>query len=188
MKIRHDRRGIAIGLVLIFSVLLFIFGMAMVFTRVERKRQTKLSLQHLRAHYFALGAHQHALLKVRMLPNICYYASCLQKGICPFFPLQPGTAAPTGGTPSEDAMDAFKLDVSTAAFQIKCDGMDYTQWRYDIPTLKVMSIFRRPTGAAGDEMTVYVLKIVARATIYDGLQRTPERTELVERVVEIERK
>lgn len=188
MKRRNDRRGIAIGLVLIFSIIVLIFGMAMVFTRVERKRQTKTTLQHLRAHYFALGAHQHALLKVRMLPNICYYASCLQKGICPFYALQPGTAAPAGGVKSEEGMDGFKLDVSTAAFQIECEGMDYEKWHYDIPTLKVMSIFRRPTGAAGDEMTVYVLKIVARATVFDGLQRTPERTELVERVVEIERK
>lgn len=192
-RVRRSRRGVAIAMVLFFvTVVLFFFLIPMVFTRTERNKQNKLSLQYLKAHYLAQGAIQHALLKIRMLPTEIYSASCLQRGICPKDPLLTGTP-PTGGRKSETAIDIFKDDITTTQFPIESTGFDYTgnNWIYEITEIKALTIHRRQTGSAGTSMSVHVLEILARATIEDDLYsksgESARRSEMVKKVVEIER-
>lgn len=197
MSFRRSRRsqnGLAIAMVMFFVIIILTFFYTMIFSRAERTRQTKLSFQYLRAHYLAQGAIQHALLKIRMLPNECFYASCLQKGICPFDPLLSGT--PAVGTKFDDDTSSpiamFKQDVSSTDFPIRSTGFDYSQWHYEIPSLRAVTIFRRQGSSAGTAATVHVLEILARATIEDKLYHATatdsgQRTEMVKKVVEIER-
>ena len=115
----------------------------------------------------------------------------MQKGICPFFPLKPGTV-PSTGNKSEAGMDMFKDDITTERVQNKIkspgEGADtYDEWKYEIPVLKAVSIFRRDGMGSGTSTTVHVLEITARATVKDDLIGAKKRTELIKKVVEFER-
>ena len=74
----------AIPLVMGFCFLATVFVFMMSTIRVEDKRQNLMTFQQLKAYYLAQAAIQHALLKVRILPNEVYDASALARGLCPF--------------------------------------------------------------------------------------------------------
>lgn len=184
-RTRSRDRGMAIGLVMWFVVIFLVFATAMIFTRSERKRQTRQSFNYLKAHFLAQGAIQHALLKIRVLPNEIYDASSLQRGLCPFYPF-PAGATVTPGTKDSAPMDDFRDGVRseghpTDSQPIASTAGNYTGWKYEIAQMEAVGSMLR----AGK--LVHVIEITARAEVPDPKPGEPVRVEVLKKTVEIER-
>ena len=190
----HRRRGQAIPLVMGFCFIAAIFVFAITSIRVEDKKQNLLTFQQLKAYYMAQGAIQHALLKVRILPNEAYDVGALSRGLCPLTAGQPdGDFSPKwpGG------LDNFISDVNTTELPLEfaVAGQETESWGYEITSAAALTTFMKDTGAGIQRDKVNVLQFVAVGTIQDKLQsdaasttgESKTRREQVTKIVEISR-
>jgi len=82
--LRH-RRGMALIVVLILTTVLLITSMSLMRTGREYRNQVTKSIRELQVQYMAVGAIQHAELKVRLFPTELYDASMYSLGKNPSF-------------------------------------------------------------------------------------------------------
>lgn len=190
-RMRRARDGVAIPLVMGFAFLAGVFIVMMSTIRVEDKRQTLLTFQQLKAYYMAQAAIQHALLKVRILPNESYDASALARGICPFVKEPQQGDGPDKFT---DALDTFISDINTDA---ATDGLPLvlaedaeSTWTYKIESAKALTTFTKSVDPSEPARAVNVIEFKAVGYIEDKLKSEGDerrRWETVEKVVEITR-
>lgn len=132
---RHpiNRRGFSIPMVLLFCAFMVVVLVSFVYTRINMKQQTKISFRQLKAHYLAQSGIQHALLKLRILPNESFEAACLARGICPFVPA--GTPAGSGGQKQQALLDEFITDLDMAVYPTTFGDTEFRDWAYKITTM-----------------------------------------------------
>lgn len=198
MKRLAQRRGMAIPLVMGFCFLAAVFLGSLSSTRVQDKRQNLITFQQLKAYYMAQGAIQHALLKIRILPNEVYDASALARGVCPFIvdPENDGLAIPEDQDhPLKLALEDFVSDVNTEELELELnsDG-EQADWSYAIVEAKALTTFTKAdSDDSGAATKVNVIELVAEGVIQDKLEtkdgaaNSKERRERVVKVVEITR-
>jgi hypothetical protein len=189
------RRGQAIPLVMGFCFLAAVFVFAITTIRVEDKKQNLMTFQQLKAYYMAQGAIQHALLKIRILPNETYDVSALSRGHCPLL-IEPPDA------PMDPAWDgglAYLIsDINTNSLQIQLTSPETANWSYTVDAAQALTTFMKTgdaedAGTSMDRRKVNVLELVALGTIQDkhtsnvGGADEKSRTEQVTKIVEISR-
>lgn len=191
------RRGQAIPLVMGFCFLSVVFVFAITTVRVEDKKQNLMTFQQLKAYYMAQGAIQHALLKIRILPNETYDVSALSRGHCPLL-IEPPDA------PMDPAWDGgltyLISDINTASLglQLTGAGQETQNWSYTIESARALTTFMKTgdaedAGTSMDRRKVNVLELVALGTIQDkhisnvGGADAKSRSERVTKIVEISR-
>jgi len=153
MRLRTGRRdGVAIWIVICICIVLGILIGAVVFQRVEVKRQTKSQFVTLRAQWAAQAAIQHALLKFRILPTESYDASALARGVCPFYV---ASGAASTGAVNPAPLEAFRLDIDSELLPFAGEFGDLTGFAYSVVELKALNSFNR-----GDKR-VHVVQIKA---------------------------
>lgn len=169
------RRAVALPMVMGFSFLALVFGIMMMTVRVEDKRQNLMNFQQLKAYYVAQAGVQHALLKVRILPNEVYEASALARGVCPF---DPSPADGAGGTGTDLVLTEFASDIlgggSTSGV---ADGIplvlaqgEETAWNYRITSVRALTTFTHTNDAADPTARkVNVLEFQAVGYVEDKL-------------------
>ena len=172
-------RGFAIWIVIFICAILGILLGALVYQRVETKRQSKSLFVALRAQWAAQAAIQHALLKFRILPTESYDASALARGVCPFFvadgPISTGTVNPA-------PLEAFRLDIDSELYPFSSEFSSLDGFSYSVVELRALNSFNR------DTKRVHVVQIKAMG-IWDGVSGGKAMTysdELV-KTVDVER-
>lgn len=176
---RITRRGFSIPMVVLFCAIMVLVLMAFIQTRMNMKSQTKVSFRQLKAHYLAQSGIQHALLKLRILPNESFEAACVARGICPF--------VPTGGTANPSTLlqpallDHFRSDVNTTSHPIS--DASFNQWAYNCESLK--AIMAQNEGATA---RVHAVEITVTGTAHTNFKGVMVDTvDEVRRVVKISR-
>lgn len=168
MHRENPRQGVAIPMVMGFAFLAAVFVGIVMSIRVEDKRQNLMSFQQLKAHYMAQGAIQHALLKIRILPNEIYDVSQLARGICP------------ADTPTtwDEGLTFFRSDIkSSSEPEFTYSQGDFQDWSFEVTQLQALTAFYNDdsTGAS-KERRVNVLEIKALGVIDDRLQSDRDKT------------
>jgi hypothetical protein len=144
------RGGFSIPLVLLFCTISVMFLLVFVNARVSGSGQNKMAFAKLQAHYIAQAAVQHALLKVRILPNESYNAGLLLIGACPFIPVN--TAFSGGGTPQTAFHEMFIGDVNSTRYPIP--GSEFSGWSYTASDIKPLM-----AQTTGDNQRVHAVEI-----------------------------
>lgn len=179
---RRNRTAFSIPLVVLFCSIMVIVLIAFIQTRMNMKQQTKVSFRQLKAHYLAQSGVQHALLKLRILPNESYEAACVARGICPFV-APPAVGAP-GGTPQPVLLSEFCSDVNTTNYPIT--GSEFTGWSYTCsdPDGYMKAVMAQNNGTE----RVHAVEIVVRGTARCSFKGVMvDTTDEVRRVVKISR-
>jgi len=186
------RRGLAIPMVMGFCFLAAVFTVMMSTVRVEDKRQSLMTFQQLKAYYMAQGAIQHALLKVRILPNEAYDASALARGICPFVQ---NPEQGEGPNPIEKPLEDFVSDINTledeGGLPLRLAQDVEETWSYQIKSARALTAFTKADeDAGGASRAVVVLEFEAIGYVEDKVKSEGDenrRWETVEKVVEVTR-
>lgn len=196
------RQAQAIPLVMGFAFLASVFVFMLMSIRVEDKKQNLLTFQQLKAYYMAQAAIQHALLKVRILPNETYDASALARGQCPLLIDPPDTtAALPDGDPWKDGLAYLVEDVTTdstlGGIALQLNAGEAANWSYRIESVRALTTFMKDGADSGDRMDrskVNVIEFVAVGTIQDkltsnvgGAAGDKTRSERVTKIIEVTR-
>lgn len=185
-----DRRGFSIPMVLLFCAIMVVVLLAFIQTRINMKAQTRLSFRQLKAHYLAQSGIQHALLKLRVLPNESYDAAAVARGVCPFLQLPGGVpyagAAPPGG---DIILQEFIRDVDTkdTTFGWPITMTDFPNWHYTATSVKAL-MANKEGATAGAEAQTHAIEITCEGELnenYKGQALTT--TDIVTRIVKITR-
>ncbi len=192
------RRGMAVPLAFAVLVMLGVFLGIMTYNRLTMKRQTKTTFEYLRAYYMAQGGLQHALLKLRVLPNEAYDASCISTGVCPFFTGE----SPGHGDSTDDLWKVYMQEICTDKEEYGPGGADFLArhfyplkppadsgidpafWGYcvDLEKSKALSLYTNPSTRE----RVMVLELTIRGwgpAFAEGV--SAKRFEIVKKIVEI---
>lgn len=186
------RRGMAIPLVLLFAMVFSVFMFSVISTRTNVRKQTLASHTQKKAYYMAMGAIQHALLKLRLFPREAYKAGSLSRGVCPYFNVRDGQLVAGNGTRFyPQAMEIFKSDIKSTtvpfAFSSNSEFSGPQPWRYEISSFSVLTYFTKTSGSeAGMIREVAVITCMGYA--FDPRDSQQERKEFVEKQVELKRK
>ncbi len=191
-----------------FAFLSGVFVLMIMSIRVEDKRQNLMTFQQLKAYYMAQAGIQHALLKIRILPNEVYDASALSRGFCPLL-LSPPDEMDPGVNASRpkwgEGLAYFIEDIGTYSadggipLSSELGRGESADWTYHIESARSLTTFVKAADAAdpnGRGKKINVLEIVSVGTIQDKMrsnlseadadaQRT--RSEQVTKVIEITR-
>jgi len=148
----RSREAVSIPLVVVISSVLFIMLVSYTVTRTTVKKQFKKTMGQVKATYMAKAGIQHAILKLRILPNEGYKAGALARGICPF------TGTPT--TADQRPLDFYISDLHSrgsvkrklggaedspnnyvfdAAFLGAANDDTATAWSYGIEEMNVLA-------------------------------------------------
>ena len=187
--IKRNRGAFSIPMVVLFCSIMVIVLIAFIQTRVNMKQQTKVNFRQLKAHYLAQAGIQHALLKLRILPNESYEAACLERGICPFVPS--GTTASAGGTADPRLLVEFCSDVNSTNYPIS--GSEFLNWKYscsqpDMPDPLVdngMKALMAQNSGTERVHAVEIISIGTASTSFKGVM--VDTTDIVKRTVKISR-
>jgi hypothetical protein len=156
----------SIPIVLLFTAILVIFVMAFIQTRVNMKQQTKANFMTVKAHFLAQAGIQHALLKLRILPNESYAAAAITRGLCPF-----SDRPPTGqGTKRNDLMDVFKGDLTTKSGGYAVTQAEFPNWHYTATTISALMAGTQTSGTASTRTHAVEIAVLSEAEIrYKGV-------------------
>lgn len=168
-------------MVVIFCTLILLALIAFVWTRISMKQQAVITFRQVRAHYMAQSGIQHALLKLRILPNESYDAAAVARGIC--MSLR-GSTAPSGPfTPQPAFLTEFMSDINTNTYPINgAWAADFPNWRYETTTFRAVMANRE-----SDTRTHAVeIEVEGSAEVgFKGVATTT--TDIVKRTVKVER-
>jgi len=181
-----SKNGFAVPVVIIFVFCALTFAGAMYFFRKEVKQQNVVNVNFLQANFLAQGAIQHALLKVKILPQETFDAGVIQLGLCPFRGVvSGGTAVTTGPNRSNMALNMFRSDISTASRPWKITNTDFTpaNWNYKVSSFTVIAAYADP---AKKEL-VQTIRIIALGTVIDPKGGRGSRTEEMVKTIEVRR-
>jgi hypothetical protein len=195
----RSRRAVAIPMVMGFAFLAGVFVVTIMSIRVEDKRQNLMTFQQLKSYYMAQAAIQHALLKIRILPNEVYDVSALSRGICPLLVEPPDS---DGTVLWPDGLDYFISDITTdgsagvGGIPLQLAGTESASWSYRIDEARALTTFMKIADAANKKRKVNVLELDAVGTIQDKLitntsgattQDKKTRSERITKVIQITR-
>jgi len=182
MKSRKSTKGMAIPIVIIFSFCVLVFAGSMFFFRKEVKQENQANINFLQANFLAQAAIQHALLKIRVLPQEAYDSGVLQQGYCPFQAITADTN-PTGGNKTSFPLEVFRSDCNTGSEPWLLDGLDKPNWTYQIASITVIAAY---TDQQKNEL-VQSVQITAVGSVFDPKGGRGWRTERMTKTVEIRR-
>ncbi|MBF0548225.1 MAG: hypothetical protein HQM08_27560 [Candidatus Riflebacteria bacterium] len=190
-----NNSGMAVPIALLFTLIIFTFFFSLSQFRSSVKKQNLASHTQKKAYYMAMGGVQHALLKLRLLPTEAYKASCLAKGICPFFNPRGNTLISTTIPPTNiysQSLDQFRCDLNSASMPFSFTDPEIVggahPWKYEVCSFSI-SVFYTSTDTASlglvrEDATIRVMGYAFDARD-DSLK---ERIEFVEKQVEMKRK
>ncbi|MBF0503151.1 MAG: hypothetical protein HQM09_23695 [Candidatus Riflebacteria bacterium] len=188
------RKGMAIPLVLLFAMVFSVFMFSVVSTRTTVRKQSLASQTQKKAYYMAMGAIQHALLKLRLFPREAYKSGSLARGVCPYFNLHEGGAAISSTVAANNvylqAMSIFQSDINSTSvpfrFSTETEFSGAHPWRYEISSFSVSTYYTKTSGTeAGMIREVATVKCMGYS--YDIRDSQQERIEYVEKQVELKR-
>ncbi len=190
-------RGIAIPLVLLFTLLTSVFLFSMYYTRTGVRKQTLSSHTQKKAHYLAQAGIQHALLKLRLLHREAYKAGAVSRGVCPFFtPYGSRLIVEAGNSKSNEAIEIFRKDLKTENYPFNPALFDWEvpipqhpdfPWEYEVSSFTANTYYTS-TGTADAGMIREVAFMEAIGYAHDPRDSTVDRKELVTKIVELKRK
>jgi hypothetical protein len=181
-----NRRGIALAVVMSLVTCALLFAGGMFFFRKEVKQQNVVNINFLQANFLAQGAIQHALLKVKMLPQEAFDAGMIQTGLCPFRGVVAGSTEITGGPHKSDiALETYRSDANTNSrpWNVAANGFIPANWNYTVASFTVISASADP---AKKEL-VQMIRIVARGTVNDPKGGRGNRVEEMVKTIEVRR-
>ena len=178
------RQGMALPVVLIFSVLTLAFVGSMVYFRKEVKQENVINVNFLQANFLAQAAINHALMKIRVLPQEAYDCAVTQKGYCPFQAIMPTTA--TGGGPKATGAptDTFRSDCTETAVPWGLTDVPAAEWKYEIASISVISAY---TDTTSNDL-VLTVQLTAIGSVLDARGGRGWRKEQMVKTVELRRK
>jgi type II secretory pathway pseudopilin PulG len=109
MRGRLARGAYALPFVLLVLGLIGVLVVVFIQSNINMKQQNRLTFAQVQAHYLAQAGMQHALLKLRILPNESFEACALARGICPFLP--PGTVPTYSRDLNLCLLEEFREDI-----------------------------------------------------------------------------
>lgn len=190
---RQGRRGlglaIAMGFVLVFSV----FLISLSHSRTAVRRQSKVSHTQKKAYFLAMGAIQHALLKLRLFPREANMAGSLARGVCPWFSSRGDSYVDTSKAGNllkyQQALEVFRKDLSSDALPFTFPEIRGTNpaWEYRVTSFTVSTYYSVTkgidSGAAREVVTVH-----AEGQAFSPQDTVRVQKETVEKQVELTRK
>ncbi len=93
LNARRHRTGIAIPVVLIFAMIMAVFGLFIAKTNQQQYRQEMTAHHQLQAHFIARAGMEHALLKARYLHRELYDAAAMAQYRNPLFNFAAGISS-----------------------------------------------------------------------------------------------
>ncbi|OGK08246.1 MAG: hypothetical protein A2W80_10665 [Candidatus Riflebacteria bacterium GWC2_50_8] len=139
-----SRNGIALPLVLVFSICVMVFTASLVFFRKESKQQNLTNIHFLQANFLAQSAVQMMLLKLSAFPQEACDAGVLSLGYCPFRGIIAGSALnPIAGANQQGLID-FYSDCNSDRFPWKVPGITAANWKFATTDFKVISAYTNP--------------------------------------------
>jgi hypothetical protein len=180
MKRHRNARGYALPFVLLVIGILGVMLVAFNQTLVNMKSQIKVTFGQVQAHYMAQSGMQHAMLKLKLLPNEAYVAGSLARGICPF-----GPASPSGvGSLDKCLLDTFKEDIccDPRLYPVSFNDPNVSQNTYSAKSITALA------AEVQNSVQAEVLEIQIEGTAILNLagDNTP-RTETISRLLQIKR-
>lgn len=144
-KINRADRGMAIPLVLVFSICVMVFASSLVYFRKESKQQNLSNVHFLQANFLAQSAIQMMLLKLSAFPQEACDSGVLSLGYCPFrgIIIDSGVAN-SPGTANREGLEAFFSDCNTDSFPLKIPGLVAADWKFGVTDFKVISAYTDP--------------------------------------------
>ena len=161
-----SRSGIALPLVLVFSICVMAFTVSLVFFRKESKQQNLTNIHFLQANFLAQSAVQMMLLKLSSFPQEACDAGVHSLGYCPFRGIISGSnLVPIGGASQQGLVD-FYSDCNSSDFEWRVPGVNQDDWKFSTEDFKVISAYTNP-----DERQLIIsaqIKAIGEATMSRG--------------------
>ena len=143
-KIYRHRRGLAIPLVLVFTVCIMVYASSLVFFRKESKQQNLTNIHFIQANFLAQSAIQMMLLKISAYPQEACDAGVLSMGYCPFRAIIAGDELDVLNTGNSQGLREFAMDCNSASFSWKISDIDSANWKFSVKNFKVISAYTDP--------------------------------------------
>ncbi|MGM0600563.1 MAG: hypothetical protein ACQETH_12200 [Candidatus Rifleibacteriota bacterium] len=143
-KLYRHRRGLAIPLVLVFTVCIMVYASSLVFFRKESKQQNLTNIHFIQANFLAQSAIQMMLLKISAYPQEACDAGVLSMGYCPFRAIIAGDELDVLNTGNPEGLQQFAQDCNTDAFPLKIPDIDPENWKFNVEDFKVISAYTNP--------------------------------------------